>query len=77
VVAILNSFQSLASAESASLKAVGPDIADALLATAFGLFAAIPAVVAYNAFVNRLRNIAGEMDDLQMEMLNIAEDQED
>lgn len=73
VVAILNSFQSLATAEAASLKAVGPDIADALLATAFGLFAAIPAVVAYNQFVYRLRNIGGEMDDLQTEMLNIAE----
>jgi len=73
VVAILNSFQSLATAEAASLKAVGPDIADALLATAFGLFAAIPAVVAYNQFVYRLRNIGGELDDLQTEMLNIAE----
>ena len=76
VVAILNSFQSLATAETASLKAVGPDIADALLATAFGLFAAIPAVIAYNQFVYRLRNIGGEMDELQMEMLNIAEDEE-
>ena len=73
VVAILNSFQSLAGAESASLKAVGPSIADALLATAFGLFAAIPAVIAYNQFVYRLRNIGGEMDDLQSEMLTIAE----
>lgn len=76
VVAILNSFQSLAAAESASLKAVGPDIADALLATAFGLFAAIPAVIAYNQFVYRLRNIGGELDELQTEMLNIAEDEE-
>ena len=75
VVAILNSFNSLAAAESASLKAVGPDIADALLATAFGLFAAIPAVVAYNQFVYRLRNVGGEMDDLQIEILNIAEDE--
>src|SRR5678816_2385796 len=53
VVAILTSFLHLSVAESASLKAVGPDIADALLATAFGLFAAIPAVVAYNQFVYR------------------------
>jgi biopolymer transport protein TolQ len=77
VVAILNSFQSLSTAESASLKAVGPDIADALLATAFGLFAAIPAVVAYNAFVARLKSIGGQMDDLQTEILNIAEEKED
>ena len=73
VVAILTSFLHLSVAESASLKAVGPDIADALLATAFGLFAAIPAVVAYNQFVYRLRNIGGQMDDLQAEMLNFAE----
>jgi biopolymer transport protein TolQ len=73
VVAILTSFLHLSVAESASLKAVGPDIAEALLATAFGLFAAIPAVVAYNQFVYRLRNIGGQMDDLQAEMLNFAE----
>ena len=66
----------LSNAESASLKAVGPGIAEALLATAFGLFAAIPAVVAYNQFVYRLRNIGGQLDDLQVEMLNIAEDDE-
>jgi biopolymer transport protein TolQ len=74
VVAILTSFIELSNAESASLKAVGPDIADALLATAFGLFAAIPAVVAYNQFVYRLRNIGGQLDDLQAELMNIAED---
>jgi len=73
VVAILTSFLHLSVAESASLKAVGPDIAEALLATAFGLFAAIPAVVAYNQFVYKLRNIGGQMDDLQAEMLNFAE----
>jgi biopolymer transport protein TolQ len=73
VVGILTSFQSLAGAEGASLKVVSGDIGDALLATAFGLAAAIPAVVAYNAFVNRLRRIAGQMDDLQSEMLDIAE----
>jgi biopolymer transport protein TolQ len=73
VVGVLTSFLDLSNAESASLKAVGPGIAEALLATAFGLFAAIPAVVAYNQFVYRLRNIGGQMDDLQVEMLNIAE----
>lgn len=74
VVAILTSFLDLSNAETASLKAVGPDIADALLATAFGLFAAIPAVIAYNQFVYRLRNIGGQMDDLQAELMNIAEE---
>jgi len=77
VVGVLTSFLDLSNAESASLKAVGPGIAEALLATAIGLFAAIPAVVAYNQFVNRLRNIAGEVDELQVEMLNIAEGREE
>src|SRR5688572_10937541 len=76
VVGVLTSFLDLSNAESASLKAVGPGIAEALLATAFGLFAAIPAVVAYNQFVYRLRNIGGQLDDLQAEMLTIAEDVE-
>jgi len=73
VVGILTSFLHLSVAESATLKAVGGDIADALLATAFGLFAAIPAVIAYNAFVSRLRGIGGQLDDLQSEMIGIAE----
>ena len=76
VVGVLISFRNLSVAESATLKAVGPGIADALLATAFGLFAAIPALIAYNAFVYRLRNIGGQLDDLQSEMLGIAEDGE-
>ena len=76
VVGVLTSFLDISNADSASIKAVGPGIAEALLATAFGLFAAIPAVVAYNQFVYRLRNIGGQLDDLQAEMLNIAEDSE-
>jgi biopolymer transport protein TolQ len=73
VVGVLISFRGLGTEGVATLKAVGPGIADALLATAFGLAAAIPAVIAYNAFVTRLRNIGGELDDLQSEMLGIAE----
>ena len=76
VVGVLTSFLDLSNADSASIKAVGPGIAEALLATALGLFAAIPAVVAYNQFVYRLRTIGGQLDDLQAEMLNIAEDGE-
>jgi biopolymer transport protein TolQ len=52
---------------------VGPGIAEALIATAFGLFAAIPAVIAYNQFVNKVRNIGSQLDDLQAELLAIAE----
>lgn len=73
VVGVLIAFWDLSVAETATLKAVGPGIAEALFATAFGLAAAIPAVIAYNSFVYRLRNIGGELDDLQSEMLGIAE----
>ena len=62
-----------AGASVATLRAVAPGIADALIATAFGLFAAIPALIAYNQFVHQIRNLGGEMDDLQVEMLAIAE----
>src|SRR5438552_593765 len=64
VVGVLIAFWDLSVAETATLKAVGPGIAEALFATAFGLAAAIPAVIAYNGFVYRLRNIGGELDDL-------------
>jgi biopolymer transport protein TolQ len=47
------------------LRAVAPGIADALIATAFGLFAAIPAVIAYNHFVYQIRNLGGQLDDLR------------
>jgi biopolymer transport protein TolQ len=73
VVGVMTAFLKLSVADTASLKAVGPGIAEALLATAFGLFAAIPAVIAYNQFVQRLRNIGGQLDDLQSEMIGIAE----
>ena len=70
---VMTSFAGLANANSASLRAVAPGIADALIATAFGLFAAIPAVIAYNQFVYQIRNLSGQLDDLQNEMLAEAE----
>ena len=73
---VLTSFMGLSNADTATLRAVGPGIADALIATAFGLFAAIPAVIFYNQFVGKIRNIAGQMDDLQAEMLAIVEENE-
>jgi biopolymer transport protein TolQ len=73
---VLTSFLGLSNADSATLKAVGPGIAEALIATAFGLAAAIPAVIAYNHFVNRLRNVGGQLDDLQADLLAIAEENE-
>lgn len=73
---VINSFTGLANTNVASLRAVAPGIAEALIATAAGLFAAIPAVIAYNQFVYQLRNTGGEMDDLQAEILAIAEKDE-
>jgi biopolymer transport protein TolQ len=70
---VLTSFTGLGNAETVTLRAVAPGIAEALIATAFGLFAAIPAVIAYNHYIGQIRNIGGEIDDLQVEMLALAE----
>ncbi|HEY7534744.1 MAG TPA: protein TolQ [Thermodesulfobacteriota bacterium] len=71
---IMTSFIGLASREGVpTLQAVAPGIAEALIATAVGLAAAIPAVVAYNYFVNRVRRISIEMDNFSAEFLNIVE----
>ncbi len=73
VVGIISAFEGLGLEKTASIQAVAPGIADALIATAAGLFAAIPAVIAYNQFVNRIKNIAAEMDDFSSEFLNLVE----
>ncbi len=73
VIGIMMSFQMIGETGSTNLAAVGPGIAEALIATAFGLVAAVPAVVAYNHFTNRVRLFASQMDDFAMEFLNIAE----
>src|SRR5207244_13370874 len=72
---VMTAFNGLANANSASLRAVAPGIADALIATAFGLFAAIPAVIAYNQFVYQIRNLSGQLHDLRNEILATAERQ--
>ena len=73
VVGIMMSFQMIGVTGSTNLAAVGPGIAEALIATAFGLVAAVPAVIGYNHFSNRVRLFASQMDDFAMEFLNIAE----
>ena len=73
---VMTSFSGLANANTATLRAVAPGIADALIATAFGLFAAIPAVIAYNHFVYQIRNIGGQLDDLQTEILAASDERE-
>ena len=70
---IIGAFVGLGNTEVTTLNAVGQGIAEALIATALGLFAAIPAVVAYNLFVAEIRRQSGQLDDLQAELLAIAE----
>lgn len=72
---IIDAFNALATAGSASLRAVGPGIAEALVATAMGLFAAIPAAVSYNYYGKSIRELAGRMEDFALEFLNLAERQ--
>jgi biopolymer transport protein TolQ len=70
---IMTAFQRIGSQGSTSLAVVGPGIAEALIATAAGLFAAIPAVFFYNHFTNRVKHYSAEMDDFSLEFLNISE----
>jgi biopolymer transport protein TolQ len=70
---IMTSFQAIGVAGSSSLTVVAPGIAHALVATAAGLFAAIPAVYFYNYFTQRVKQSAAEMDDFSLEFLNISE----
>jgi biopolymer transport protein TolQ len=62
VVGIVNAFHDIGRAGSASLAVVAPGIAEALIATAVGLFAAIPATIAYNHFVGELRGLTAAID---------------
>ena len=73
VIGIIRAFNELGEAGSASLKHVGPGISDALLATAVGLLAAIPAAMAYNYFGHMLKEIGARMDDFLIEFLNMTE----
>jgi biopolymer transport protein TolQ len=70
---IIVAFQRIGVAGSSSLALVAPGIAEALVATAAGLFAAIPAVYFYNHFTNRVKYFGAEMDDFSLEFLNISE----
>lgn len=70
---IMTSFQAIGGSGSTSLSVVAPGIAEALIATAVGLFAAIPAVYFYNHFADQAKQFATSMDDFSMEFLTIAE----
>jgi biopolymer transport protein TolQ len=73
VVGIMNSFQAIGTQGSASLAVVAPGISGALVATAAGLAAAIPAVIGYNYFVGRMRHWTTEMDNFALELANLVE----
>ncbi|MGQ9578613.1 MAG: protein TolQ [Candidatus Aminicenantales bacterium] len=73
VIGIMDAFHKIGIVRSASLSTVAPGIAEALVATAAGLFAAIPAVIAYNHFLHQVKNMITEMEDFSLEFINIAE----
>ncbi|BAU56917.1 protein TolQ [Halorhodospira halochloris] len=70
---IMNSFRALAGQQQATLATVAPGIAEALIATALGLFAAIPAVVAYNHYSNRAERLANRYETFVEEFTSILE----
>ena len=72
---IMNAFTGLSTLENASLAVVAPGIAEALVATAIGLFAAIPAVAAYNYFNNRVVRLSNRIDGFSEEFINILDRQ--
>jgi biopolymer transport protein TolQ len=70
---IIDAFHGLGTAGAATLRAVAPGISEALITTAAGLFAAIPALIAYNMFTQHIREFAARMDDFSLELLNEIE----
>ena len=70
---IMDTFKGIGSRGSATLAVVAPGISEALIATAAGLAAAIPAVIFYNYFLNQSKNMVQEMDNFAAEFLNIVE----
>jgi biopolymer transport protein TolQ len=68
---IMSAFHGIGQQGSASLAVVAPGISEALIATAAGLGAAIPAVIGYNYFVNRVKHWATEMDGFTLDLLNV------
>jgi len=73
---IIDAFHGLGTAGAATLRAVAPGISEALITTAAGLAAAIPAVIAYNLILGSIRELASRNDDFTLEMLNLIERQQ-
>ncbi len=76
VIGIINAFGEIGAQGSASIAAVAPGVSEALVATAAGLFAAIPAVMAYNYFLSRIRKMAFRVEAFTIEFLNTIEESE-
>jgi biopolymer transport protein TolQ len=70
---IIDAFHGLGTAGAATLRAVAPGVSEALITTAAGLFAAIPAVIAYNMFTQYIREFGSRMDDFGLELVNEVE----
>ena len=70
---IMDAFQRIGIVRSAGLDTVAPGIAEALIATAAGLLAAIPAVIAYNHFLHRIKDLITDIDDFSFEFISIVE----
>lgn len=70
---IIDAFSTLGTAGAASLRAVAPGISEALITTALGLAAAIPAAIFYNVFGARIREFGARMEDFSLEFLNLTE----
>lgn len=70
---IIDAFHGLGTAGAATLRAVAPGISEALVTTAAGLFAAIPAVIFYNLFTQNMREFGARMDDFSLELANVVE----
>src|SRR5215472_5245549 len=70
---IVDAFHGLGNEGAATLRAVAPGVSEALITTAAGLAAAIPAVIAYNMFTHRMREFGSRMDDFSLELVNMIE----
>ena len=70
---IMNAFQRIGAVQSANIAVVAPGVSEALIATAAGLAAAIPAVIFYNFFLNWVKRLSTQMDDFSLEYINIIE----
>ena len=73
VVGIIIAFNGLSTASASSIQAVAPGIAEALIATAAGIAAAVPAAIFYNHFLNRIKALTATMDRFCLELMNLVE----